>query len=64
LKGEEGKALENRLRIELEVVDNPAGKIVLRGSLQQPLVSAHHLGHRAALRSRPNRYPEIDGDHD
>ena len=63
LVGEERKALENRLSVELEMVDDPAGKVVCRGSPQELRVGVQHLGYAAALRRRPNRHPEIDRYH-
>jgi hypothetical protein len=60
---EERQALEDRIRVELEVVDDPTREIVLGGSLQYAIVGPHHFGQRAAMRRWPNGYAEVDSDH-
>jgi hypothetical protein len=60
---EERQALEDRISVELEVVDDPTSEIVLGGRLQDAVVGPHHFGQRAAMGRRPNGDAEVDCDH-
>jgi len=42
--GEEAHTLEDRIGVELEVVDHPTREVVLGGRLQDAFVRRHHFG--------------------
>src|SRR5439155_26275664 len=57
--GEEGVALEDRLLVELEVIDHPAGEVVLRRGGEEPLIHRQHRRDRATTRRRMHTDAEV-----
>src|SRR5213076_926227 len=60
---EEGETLQQELVVELQMVDEPGGQVVLRGGLEQPLIGLPHRGQRAAARRRVDQEPEVERRH-